>query len=92
MTRIAMLTLLLAVSSAAAAQSAGPAAEPAGQAIVEKNCSSCHPVTQVTSAHKSKDDWGATLDKMIGFGAQIPDKEYDAIVDYLAAHQGVVNK
>jgi hypothetical protein len=32
------------------------------------------------------------LAKMIGFGAQISDKDYDVMLDYLARHQGVEAK
>lgn len=88
MTRFALPAALLVLSCGGASMAQSPAEDAAQAQLVQKSCSSCHAIGQVTAAHKSRDDWGATVDKMIGFGAQIPDKDYDAIVDYLAAHQG----
>jgi quinoprotein glucose dehydrogenase len=87
MKHLVIVAIMFAPWAAAGAQT--PAADAAGHALVQKNCSSCHALSQVTAAHKSKDDWSATVDKMIGFGAQISDKDYDVIVDHLARTQGL---
>jgi quinoprotein glucose dehydrogenase len=55
-----------------------------GQAAVQKTCTGCHVASQVTSQRHSREDWSATVEKMIGFGAQVPDADFDRIVDYLA--------
>lgn len=89
---VAMFLPIGAVGAQAPAAGADPAADAATSALIQKSCAACHPITQVNAAHKSRDDWGATLDKMIGFGAQIADKDYDAMLDYLARHQGVEKK
>jgi cytochrome c5 len=66
--------------------------DPATQKLIQTKCAACHPLTQIAPARKTNDDWGATIDKMIGFGAQISDAEYDHIVDYLSRKQGVSGK
>jgi quinoprotein glucose dehydrogenase len=54
------------------------------QDFVQKACTSCHVAAQVTSQRKTRADWAATVEKMVGFGAQVPDNRFDAMVDYLA--------
>jgi quinoprotein glucose dehydrogenase len=54
------------------------------QAFVQKACTSCHVAAQVTSQRKSRADWAATIEKMVGYGATVPDDRFDAMVDYLA--------
>ena len=41
---------------------------------------------QVTSQRKGRADWAATVEKMVGFGAKVPDDQFDPLVDYLATH------
>jgi len=83
---------MMAVAMTAAAGAQTPAADATTQKLIQTKCAACHPLTQIAPARKSKDEWGATIDKMIGFGAQISDAEYDVIVDYLARTQGVAKK
>ncbi|MDO6415572.1 hypothetical protein Q4F19_14375 [Sphingomonas sp. BIUV-7] len=93
MTRFVIVAVaLMLLPGAARAQTPTAAADAATAALIQKSCAACHPVGQVMTAHKSKEDWGATLDKMIGFGAQISDKDYDVMVDYLARTHGPAAK
>lgn len=87
-----MLALFVFSAASAGAQGAPSADEAATASLIQQTCAACHPIGQVTNAHKSREDWGATLDKMIGFGAQISDRDYDVMLDYLAGHQGMEKK
>lgn len=76
-----------------APQSAPQPAETPEQAqdrqYVETTCAACHPIVQVMAKRMKPEDWAATVDKMIGMGAQVAsEKDRDRIVAWLAAHQG----
>ncbi len=73
---------------AAAAVRSDPASFAPGpeKAFAEKACTSCHVAAQVTSQRKARADWVATVEKMVGFGAQVPDEKFDALVSYLATN------
>ena len=64
----------------------GDFADAPEKALVEQTCTACHVAEQVTAQRHSKADWSNLVDKMIGFGAQVPDDKYDLIVNYLAVH------
>lgn len=63
---------------------------PAGpeRALAVKSCTSCHVASQVTSQHKTAEQWATTVNQMIGFGAQVTDDEFDPLVAYLAKSFG----
>lgn len=90
MKALVVFAMMAVPMAAAGAQT--PAADLTTQKLIQTKCAACHPLTQIAPARKSKEDWGATIDKMIGFGAQISDAEYDQIVDYLSRTQGVAKK
>ena len=67
------------------------AAAPAGdadEALVEKQCSSCHGMDQVTARSRTAAEWAETIDRMIGYGAQLSAEDNKKITDFLAAHYG----
>ncbi len=55
-----------------------------GQALVQERCTKCHDLTRVQQAKKTPDLWKATVQRMIGHGAQLAQAEQDAVVAYLA--------
>jgi hypothetical protein len=55
-----------------------------GDQLVDTRCTNCHSRERIDSADKSRDEWAATVDRMIGYGAQLNDEERDAVIDYLA--------
>lgn len=59
-----------------------------GKDAVMKYCATCHSAEQATSLHQDQRGWTATLEKMTGMGAKIPDDSYDAILGYLNDHFG----
>ena len=56
--------------------------------IVAKACVACHVAAQVTSQHKTADQWGETVNQMISNGAQVKDEDVDKVVAYLAKNLG----
>jgi quinoprotein glucose dehydrogenase len=72
--------------AAAVARSSNPDVFAPGpeQGFVQKACTTCHVAAQVTNQRKNRAEWAATVEKMVGFGAQVPDNKFDAVVDYLA--------
>src|SRR5512135_3640351 len=55
----------------------------AGQALMQERCSLCHSLSRVTSAHKTADEWKATVDRMILRGAPLSAQEEQTLVEYL---------
>ena len=62
------------------------------RAFVQKACTACHVSVQVTSQRHTKEEWAAMVEKMIGFGAQVPDDQFDPIVGYLARNYPAAGK
>jgi competence protein ComEA len=60
----------------------------AGKDATVKYCSDCHSIEQAVSLRQGTEEWKATLDKMIGMGATIPDDSVEAILGYLSKHFG----
>ena len=55
-----------------------------GKAETEKICSQCHELERSISLHQDRDAWQATMNKMVGLGAKGSEKEFQAVVEYLA--------
>ena len=59
--------------------------------IVAKACTACHVGAQVTSQHKTADQWSETVSQMISNGAQVKDEDVDKVVAYLAKNYGAAD-
>ena len=85
---ILLLVLLIGVFLAACGASQTPTAPATttldGQTLLQERCTVCHNLNLVTSAHKTTDQWTATVEKMVGNGAQLNAQEKQTLVDYLA--------
>ena len=55
-----------------------------GAEILEKRCSVCHPSAKPKGAKKSKDQWAATVTRMVEKGAKLSADEKKALIDHLA--------
>lgn len=55
----------------------------AGKKEMQRACLPCHSLRLVESQRLSSAAWGKELDKMIGWGAEVKDKQ--ALLDYLSA-------
>ena len=55
-----------------------------GRQLTEKFCTTCHGMQSETASGKSPDAWKATVDAMIGMGAEANDEQARIIADYLS--------
>ncbi len=55
----------------------------AGKKALKTQCVACHSLRLVESQRLSEPAWGKELDKMIGWGAVVPDRQL--LINYLAA-------
>jgi hypothetical protein len=72
----------------AASLPANPATEaPAtgvdGEALIMEKLQNHHSISRVFNANHTREEWNVTLDRMIGYGAKIPEEEKQVIIDYL---------
>ncbi len=63
-------------------------AEPEGQVLLEARCTACHGLDRVESAQKSREEWVATVDRMVDYGAQLSESEQGVLLDYLVDTYG----
>ena len=59
-----------------------------GKKLVEERCASCHSLKPVVSLKQSQDAWKKLVVTMVGYGAQLGDKEVDVATRYLAKYFG----
>jgi cytochrome c5 len=59
-----------------------------GKKLIEERCTSCHTLKPVVSLKQSQRAWNELVVKMVGFGAQLDDKEIDVATEYLTKHFG----
>jgi competence protein ComEA len=78
-----MKTLALFLFAAAAW---GQLPEGPGKAETQRICSQCHELDRSISLRQDRTGWQATVDKMVSLGAKGTEKEFQLVVDYLAAH------
>lgn len=55
------------------------------EALYKRACLTCHEDDLIEQQRLTKIGWTREVDKMIRWGAVVPDAEKDALVDYLAA-------
>lgn len=55
-----------------------------GADLLEKRCSVCHPSSRPKGAKKTRDQWEATVTRMMGKGAKLSTEEKKALVDHLS--------
>lgn len=55
-----------------------------GEELVSTRCTVCHSRDRIDAATKDRAGWEATVDRMIGHGAQLNDEERLAVIDYLS--------
>jgi viroplasmin and RNaseH domain-containing protein len=85
------LIVLLAVACFANAENATLPPGPM-QAKVKAACTQCHAASKLTSQHKTRQEWNDQLDKMVGLGANVPDEDRKAFLNYLTKNFGPGNK
>ena len=80
-----VLTVALATLSMAVPQQL-PEGE--GKKLLEERCAGCHSLKPVVSLKQSQGAWKELVVKMVGYGAQLDDKEVDVATEYLTKHFG----
>jgi len=80
-----VLTVALATLSMAVPQEL-PEGE--GKKLLEERCASCHSLEPVVSLKQSQGAWKELVVKMVGYGAQLDDKEVDVATGYLTTYFG----
>jgi len=76
--------LLLAALLLSAGGAWAQVAEVPGKAEAARICIQCHEFERSVAPRQDRAGWQATMDKMVAVGAIGTQKEFDAIVDYLA--------
>ena len=59
-----------------------------GKKLLEERCTGCHSLKPVVSLKQSQGAWKELVVKMVGYGAQLDDKEVDVATEYLTKHFG----
>lgn len=54
-------------------------------ALIDVRCTVCHTRERIDSASKDAAGWAATIDRMIGKGAQLSAEEREALISYLSS-------
>jgi cytochrome c5 len=81
-----VLTVALATLSMAVPPQELPEGE--GKKLLEERCAGCHSLKPVVSLKQSQGAWKELVVKMVGYGAQLDDKEVDVATEYLTKHFG----
>ena len=63
--------------------------EAPGRDVVVKACTGCHTAGHFTQHQYSKEDWKATVETMIMYGADVKGDQMDTIVNYLTKVYGL---
>lgn len=53
------------------------------EALIKEKVAGNHDLDRIFNATKTREEWNATLDRMIGYGAKISEEEKQIIIDYL---------
>jgi len=80
------LPALLSVALACSAFAQLP--EGPGKAATMQLCGNCHEATIVQQHRQSRDEWVATIQKMMAAGAQGPEDQFMAVLQYLTKNFG----
>ncbi len=65
-----------------------PAVEHPGKNVFDSRCLVCHDTRLVEQQRLTVPGWGREVDKMIGWGANVPEAEKQSLIEYLAARFG----
>lgn len=82
--------LLLLVCSALLGSATPCLAADDGARILAEVCSECHTAKKnpLDNVHLTRGDWSETLERMLGYGAEIPKGKIPELLDYLVKTHG----
>lgn len=55
------------------------------QELVEERCVGCHALSVVETSYKARQEWEATISRMVALGADLNDRQVQEVVDYLSS-------
>ena len=55
-----------------------------GQSLLQERCTVCHGLGGVERSKKTEEEWKATVERMVGKGAQLDEAEQELLIQYLA--------
>ena len=61
------------------------------EALVERACVSCHPISDITKVRKSWADWNNTVVRMAALGIEADEDQLPAVKLYMTRYYGLVN-
>ncbi len=79
----AMMEALLAVPEFELEESDVDPATLDGNALIDERCTVCHTRDRIDQQDKDEAGWTATVDRMIGYGADLDSAERQAVINYL---------
>ena len=82
------LALMMACGGGAGAPADDVEVVADGTFLLEGRCTQCHDVERTTGKSKTRDEWLATVDRMIEKGAGINAEEKEVLVNHLAEEYG----
>jgi competence ComEA-like helix-hairpin-helix protein len=59
-----------------------------GKDVLERMCTNCHGLDQVTATRYAKKFWGNVVDDMVSKGAEGSDEDVNAVISYLSRNFG----
>lgn len=62
-----------------------------GKASADAGCLKCHSADILRQQRLNEKQWGASVTKMVGWGAEVPDAKRDELIAYLAKNFGPNN-
>jgi hypothetical protein len=62
-----------------------------GKSVADSACLNCHSTDLVSQQRLTEKQWTASLTKMIGWGAEVPESKKDALIAYLVKNFGPDN-
>src|SRR2546425_9442278 len=82
-----MATIAVATMAYATAQDV-QLPEGAGKKILQDSCTACHSLDGVVKLRLDKDGWEGLISSMVSNGAQVDQKDFPVLVDYLVKNFG----
>src|SRR5438477_5355940 len=82
-----MTTIAVATMAYATAQDVQLPGGP-GKKILQDACTACHSLDGVVKLHLDKDGWEGLISSMVSNGAQVDQKDFPVLVDYLVKNFG----
>jgi mono/diheme cytochrome c family protein len=62
-----------------------------GKAIADSACLACHSTDMVRQQRLNEKQWAAAVTKMVGWGADVPENQREALISYLVKNFGPDN-